>query len=65
MHPGNSNSRWFRLASTGVSDEDKGKVVREIAFAVKEKQNAAGEIAFAVKEKQNAAGEIAFAVKEN
>ena len=34
----------------------RGKIVREIAFAVEEKRNAAGEIAFAVEEKQNAAG---------
>ena len=42
----------------------RGKIVREIAFAVEEKRNAAGEIAFAVEEKQNAAGEISFPVEE-
>src|SRR5438046_8686810 len=48
----------------GFPMRTRGKIVREIAFAVEEKRNAAGEIAFAVEEKQNAAGKSLFPVEQ-
>ena len=60
MHPGNSNSRWFRLASTGVSDEDKGKDCPGNRFCREGKAKCCGGIAFAVEEKRNPVREIAF-----